>query len=206
MTLNLPNRITLLRIAMIPGLVICAVQAREVPALRWLALGILLASLAGDVLDGWLARRRGETTPLGAFLDPLADKLLFTTLFVCLVLPLWPAPAGGAPQRLLPLWVAVVTTSRDLYISLGALVVFMATGDLNIRPSRCGKATTAAFAALGVAALAKGIPLALLAVLVWTAVALAGVTWIQYTFDGMRQMAQAQHLVTPKESSRGTHA
>ncbi len=206
MPLNLPNRITLLRIAMIPVLVLCAVQARELPALRWLALGILLASLASDALDGWLARRRGETSRLGAFLDPLADKLLFTTLFVCLVLPLWPDPAGAPPRRLLPLWVAVVTISRDLYISLGALVVFMATGGLHIRPSRCGKAATAAFAALGVAALAQGVPPAFLDVLVWAAVALAGVTWVQYTRDGMQQLAQAQHLVPPKESHRETHA
>ena len=206
MTLNLPNRITLLRIAMIPVLVICAVQAREVPPLRWLALGILLASLASDVLDGWLARRRGETSRLGAFLDPLADKLLFTTLFVCLALPLWPGPAGAPPQRLLPLWVAVVAISRDLYISLGALVVFMATGGLHIRPSRCGKAATAAFAALGVAALATGVPPALLQALIWAVVVLAGITWIQYTLDGMRQLTHSHPPLSPSDSPTGTRA
>ena len=185
-----PNLVTLLRIALIPGLVICSVEAREVPALRWVALCVLLVSLASDVLDGWLARRRGQTSPLGAFLDPLADKLLFTALFICLALPIWPS-ASGLPGRLLPLWAAVVVISRDLYISLGALIVFMAAGGVQVHPSRCGKLATVVFAALGVAALA-GLPFLLKESLMWASAALAWVTWIQYTTDGMRQLASAR--------------
>ena len=185
-----PNLVTLLRIAMIPGLVICSVEARGNPALRWVALAILLLSLASDVLDGWLARRRGQVSPLGAFLDPVADKLLFTALFICLSLPIWPSE-DGTPVRLLPLWAAVVVISRDLYISLGALVVFMAAGGMQVRPSRCGKAAAVAFAALGVAALA-GISAVVRDALIWASTGLAGITWVQYTAEGMRQMAAAR--------------
>ncbi len=174
-----PNLITLLRISLIPGLVVCAAQARETPSLRWVTLGILLASLASDILDGWVARRRGQVTRLGAVLDPLADKLLFSTLFVCLALPLWPG-------RLLPAWVVILAISRDLYISLGILLIYMITGGVRVKPSRWGKAATAAFAALGISALA-GFPEAVTKTLAWISSALIGVTWIQYTLDGMRQ-------------------
>ena len=184
-----PNLITLLRIALIPVLVVCAVQCREVPGLRWAALGILLASLASDVLDGWLARRRGLTSPLGAFLDPLADKLLFTAVFVCLARPLWP-DAAGVPQRLLPLWVAVIVISRDLYIALGSLVVFMVCGGLRVSPSRLGKLTTVVFAATAVSALA-GLPFLVRDAAIWASAALAAVTWVQYSVDGMRQLTAA---------------
>ena len=185
-----PNLVTLLRIALIPGLVICCVQAREEPMLRWAALAILLGSLASDLLDGWLARRRGQVSALGAFLDPLADKLLFTALYICLALPIWPSETGEL-RRLLPLWMAVVVISRDLYISLGALVVFMAAGGVRVHPSRCGKAAAVSISALGVAALA-GLPLPLQHALMGVSTALAAVTWGQYTADGMRQLTASR--------------
>ncbi len=192
-----PNRITLLRIALVPALAACAVQAGEAPRLRWAALGILLVSLASDVLDGWWARRRNLTSRLGAVLDPLADKLLFSTLFVCLALPLWPG-------RLLAPWVAVLTIGRDLYISLGILVVYMVTGGVQVRPTRSGKAATAAFAALGISALA-GLPAPVTLAATGAALALSAVTWIQYTAEGMRQLssiASDQDRELPMRSPR----
>ena len=62
-----------------------------------------------DLLDGYIARRRGSQTRLGAFLDPLADKLLLTASFVTLTY-----------LRMLPFWITAVVVSRDLFLTLGA--------------------------------------------------------------------------------------
>src|SRR5207244_1809920 len=75
-----------------------------------------LASLT-DLLDGYIARSRGRQTRLGAFLDPVADKLLLTSAFVTLTY-----------LKVIPFWIAVVVVSRDLVLSVGVLVIHVAGG------------------------------------------------------------------------------
>lgn len=82
MTLNVPNSLTLLRVAAIPLLVLFFYMG-GVHATWWAALLFLLAAIT-DWLDGWLARRSGQTTAFGAFLDPVADKLIVATALVLL--------------------------------------------------------------------------------------------------------------------------
>lgn len=132
-----PNRITIGRILLIAPFVICLMNLGEWPGARWVAVVMFFAMAAGDALDGYLARRRNETTPLGQFLDPLADKLLI----VCAVI-LMALPVEGADMIALPSWVAVVAIGKDLVVVIGFGVVYLAVGRVWICPRRLGKLCT----------------------------------------------------------------
>ena len=97
-----------------------------------LARIIFSLSVFSDALDGGIARLRGERTPLGAFLDPVADKLLLVVTYITFSYLNW-----------IPLWVFVAVLSRDLLIILGWAVVYILTTNKKIEPRPLGKATTA---------------------------------------------------------------
>jgi len=80
---TIPNALTLLRIALIPVFVV--IFYAPVPWARWLCALVFTLAAVTDWLDGWLARRWGQTSPLGAFLDPVADKLMVAVALVLLV-------------------------------------------------------------------------------------------------------------------------
>jgi cardiolipin synthase len=132
--LTLANQLTILRIALIPAFVLLVVYG-------YLGAALLVFSVAGltDALDGLIARRAGQRTSLGAWLDPMADKLLLVTTFVVLTLPSIPL------ANHLPLWLTVLVISRDVVIVGVVAIVNLAVGPRTFRPSLLGKATTAAF-------------------------------------------------------------
>jgi cardiolipin synthase len=135
--LSWPNRITFLRILLIPGLVLALIQVREgQPAFRWVGLGFLFLVAGGDALDGYLARKTQHRSRLGAFLDPLADKLLMTSGYLVTASMFWPEPR-------IPTWVAVVVISRDVLIALFYFsFVALGMGFKQITPSLLGKGCT----------------------------------------------------------------
>jgi cardiolipin synthase len=96
-----------------------------------IATVIYLAAAITDGLDGFIARVWKLQTHLGAFLDPLADKLLVATSFVVL-----------AVKGFIPLWLAMAVISRDVIISLGSLTVYLMKNHLTIKPHPVGKVTT----------------------------------------------------------------
>jgi cardiolipin synthase len=110
------------------------------------ALAVFLGAAMTDMLDGYFARRSGPTT-LGAWLDPVADKLLLLTMFVVLTLPL-----PHLTHRM-PLWLTVVIVSRDLGIVLTVAIVNLALGPRTFYPSIWGKLATGTFVATGVVTL-----------------------------------------------------
>jgi cardiolipin synthase len=114
---------------------------------RGWALVTFLAAGLTDLLDGLIARATGQKTTLGAWLDPMADKLLLVTMFVMLTLP-----NTGAANRL-PLWFTVLVISRDVAIVLTVAVVNLAVGPRTFRPSMLGKIATAVFVLTGVVTL-----------------------------------------------------
>ena len=125
--LNLPNLITLLRIGAIPIFLILLVDERYTEAL----IVFILAGIT-DSLDGLLARWLNARTTLGAFIDPLADKLLLVSSFVIL------AFLGDLPR-----WLAVLVIMRDVIILIGYSVLFFVTGHaIEVRPTLIGKAST----------------------------------------------------------------
>ena len=135
--MTLASKITVLRIIAIPFFVLSVLEGR----LHW-AQAIFCASVFSDALDGTIARLRGERTPLGAFLDPLADKLLLVVTYIVFSYLNW-----------IPLWVFVAVISRDLLIVLGWTVVYILTTNSRIEPRPLGKMTTALQMTLAVARL-----------------------------------------------------
>lgn len=142
MNLTTANQLTILRMLLIPAFVILLVYGY-----RGWALVTFLAAGVTDMLDGLIARIAGQKTDLGAWLDPMADKLLLVTMFVMLTLP----DIGSANR--LPLWFTVLVISRDVAIVLTVAVINLAVGHRTFRPSLFGKIATATYILTGVAAL-----------------------------------------------------
>jgi cardiolipin synthase len=124
--MTLANKITLLRILLIPVFIITLLQGNT----PWPAV-IFTFTICTDALDGFIARWRKQITPLGSFLDPLADKLLMFSSFL-----------AAAYLKMVPLWIFVVILSRDLMIVLGWIVAYLLTGSTEIKPRVLGKITT----------------------------------------------------------------
>src|SRR4029079_10362518 len=121
-----------------------------------------------DFLDGLAARKRGERTRLGAFLDPMADKLLLTAVYLSLTY-----------MRELPGWVFVAIFSRDLMIVLGWSVIFILTGSSTVQPRPLGKATTAAQMLTALAVMLPMPPIAI-TVMLWITIALTIASAVDY--------------------------
>ena len=124
--MNIPNSLTILRILLIPVYIGLLVYAQYDQAL----LVLLLAGVT-DALDGTIARVANQRTRLGAFLDPLADKLLLTSGFLTL-----------SSIHLIPTWVTILVVSRDLMLLLGTAVAQFTETPVNITPTFLGKGTT----------------------------------------------------------------
>ncbi|MGH7264407.1 MAG: CDP-alcohol phosphatidyltransferase family protein [Candidatus Rokuibacteriota bacterium] len=123
------NWLTIARILLVPVFVTLLVYGRV-----RLALGAFVLAGLTDLLDGYIARTRGTKTRLGAFLDPLADKLLLTASFVTLTyrFPL-----------VLPFWLTAVVLSRDLVLILVASLIMLTGGQIQPAPTRLGKSSSA---------------------------------------------------------------
>ncbi|HUS47550.1 MAG TPA: CDP-alcohol phosphatidyltransferase family protein [Phycisphaerae bacterium] len=136
-SLNWPNRISLLRLLMVVPFVIMLMNQRQWPGARYVAMVIFAAMALSDVLDGYLARRLGVRTRLGAILDPLADKVMIICATVLLSLPdSWVA---GAP---LANWVVVTIVGKDLWVIVGFVVIYLVTDRFRVHPTTMGKACT----------------------------------------------------------------
>ena len=135
------NQLTLLRLALVPVFALCMFYDRP----GW-ALAAFAAAAVTDLFDGLVARWFRQQTTLGAWLDPMADKLLLLTMFVMLTLPF------GQSNRL-PVWLTVFVISRDVGIILTVAIVNLAVGPRTFRPSIFGKAATAIYLMTGVATL-----------------------------------------------------
>jgi cardiolipin synthase len=132
--LTAANQLTLLRMLLIPAFVLLVVYGE----IGW-AFAVLLVAGVTDALDGLIARRAGQKTTLGAWLDPMADKLLLTSAFVVLTVP------GTAITYRIPLWLTVCVLSRDVVIVGTVAIVNLAVGRRTFRPSLLGKAATGTY-------------------------------------------------------------
>ncbi len=136
--LNLANALTSLRIALAPVFLVLYVHGERVRALAAFA-----AAAATDVLDGLVARAMRQPTRLGAFLDPIADKVLAACALFALA-------ASGQ----LPLWLPLLVVTRDLFQLLGAAILRTLHHAIPVAPTRIGKYATFALAATVLLALA----------------------------------------------------
>jgi cardiolipin synthase len=124
--LTVPNQLTFLRLAFLPVFLIAIEYDRyEV------ALGILVAAGVSDALDGLLARGLNQRTPLGAYLDPIADKLLLSSSYFILAL-----------KGKITWWLTILVLGRDVLILVACAVILVTVGYRPFPPSIWGKAAT----------------------------------------------------------------
>lgn len=124
--MNLPNLLTIIRILLIPVFVYLILRQKTLEALF-----VFAAASITDGLDGYIARVYHLKTRLGAFLDPLADKLLLLTAYILL-----------AVMDRLPLWLTEVVVVRDTVILSGILYLYLSNRKIDLSPSILGKITT----------------------------------------------------------------
>ena len=176
----LPNLLTIVRFALAPWVAWFILHRGYRQALM-----LLLVAGVSDWLDGHLARRYGSATRLGAYLDPVADKVLLVTVYISLG---WAA--------LIPFWLLLIVVGRDLLILLFAGAMLAATRQRNFDPSVWGKLSTLVQVVTGAAVLAdQAFPSAVLSL--WAAIlpSLAAVTtgWsgVDYARRGVRMLRGA---------------
>src|SRR4030042_3559205 len=123
--MNLPNILTLARVLMIPFFVIFIINER----FGWALITFIIAGIT-DGIDGLIARITHQRTELGAYLDPIADKLLLFSAFITLAI-----------IEIIPSWLVVIVITRDVIIVVGFLVMFFTSYHPKINPSFLSKAT-----------------------------------------------------------------
>src|SRR5208283_4193426 len=138
--INVANGLTVLRLLLAPPIVVAMSTGRHL-----LALALFALAAATDLLDGAAARHFGLETPLGAYLDPIADKCLLGAMFV--------AMAGAG---MVPWWFVAIVLGRDVYLLLAAAILLRFTRRRKFPPSVWGKASTFVQIVTAIAALTAG--------------------------------------------------
>lgn len=135
MALTFANKVTVGRILLVPFFIATTLSmSPQEPRLRWVALGLFMIAVVSDVIDGYIARTRHQKTRAGAILDPLADKILLISAFICLYLR-----RAQFDDIHFPLWFVVVIISRDVILIAGSMIIQLVTGRLDIEANRSGK-------------------------------------------------------------------
>ena len=205
--LSWPTRITLVRILLIVPFVDCMLSMHDPQLteagqrfLRHAAIGLFFVMAISDAMDGYWARHRKQITKLGAFLDPLADKLLITCASLLLV-----SQRGHVEGFLLPMTVVVLIIGKDILITIGFLVMYLITSHVHIVPVLAGKLATAlqlsmVTAVLVAPDLAGVIPgyRGFVHVLWWSAAAAAVVAALVYIRNGSRYIENYERTQGPR--------
>ena len=127
--MNLPNKLTLIRVAMVPVFVVFLMVDFELPYTKWIALALFIVAAVTDFFDGMIARKYNLVTNFGKFMDPLADKLLVCSALICFV-----------ELNRLPAWMVVIIIGREFIIS--GLRIVAADNGVVIAASYWGKFKT----------------------------------------------------------------
>ena len=104
--MNLPNKLTVLRVILVPFFVVFLLLSKTTESMKWIALVLFIVASLTDFLDGYLARSRNLVTTFGKFMDPLADKVLTISGMICLI------ELGRIPS-----WIVVIIVAREFIIS-----------------------------------------------------------------------------------------
>ena len=124
--MTIPNLITILRVLLVPIFIIYMINDKTLGSLI-----IFVIASVSDALDGFIARVFHKKSDLGAYLDPLADKILLIAAYITLAI-----------LKMIPAWLAVLIISRDVIILLGVLVLYLNRHPVKIHPSLLSKSTT----------------------------------------------------------------
>lgn len=167
--MNLPNKLTLMRVILVPVFVVflmCNITDYD----KWIALAIFIIASLTDLLDGKIARSRGLVTNFGKFMDPLADKLLVCSAFICFI-----------ELSKLPTWMVLIVIAREFIISGFRLVA--ADNGVVIAASIWGKYKTAVSMVMicfVIADIANPIFQIITNILIWVALILTVVSLVDY--------------------------
>ncbi len=176
--MGIANQITILRIFLIPVFVIFLGYNKPLYAL----ITFLIAGVT-DALDGFVARKLNQVTTLGKILDPIADKALLISAFIFIY--------NSNLSVKFPYWFVVIVISRDVYIILGSLIIYLLKGNLEVRPSIYGKLTTF-FQILSVLVILSAniiyIPLEIVYTVIYIATIFTVLSALTYTYEGLRQL------------------
>jgi cardiolipin synthase len=187
---NIPNALTLARIILVP-LIVWLIITHEIAAAFVL---FLLAGLS-DAVDGYLAKRFGWQTELGAYLDPIADKALLVSIYVTL---------GFANH--LPVWLVIAVVSRDILIIGAFILSWILSRPVTVSPLLVSKANTLAqlvLASLVLAELGLGLGLEpFVAVFIWVTGALTILSAAVYFWVWLKHMASYEPQPAPRKSHR----
>ena len=168
--MNLPNKLTMARVIMIPFFVIFMLTGWGGEASKWISLAIFIVASITDFLDGKIARKYNLVTNFGKFMDPLADKLLVCSALICLI-----------QLELIPAWVVIIIIAREFIISGFRLVA--SDNGVVIAASYWGKFKTA-FQMLTVIVLILNIPNKVFTILgtalIYVSLALTVISLIDY--------------------------
>ncbi len=104
--MNLPNKLTILRVLMVPFFVAFLLATPSHPGFKWIALLLFILASLTDFVDGQMARRYNMVTDFGKFMDPLADKLLTISGMICLI-----------ELGKIPAWIVIIIVAREFIIS-----------------------------------------------------------------------------------------
>jgi cardiolipin synthase len=193
--LTAANQLTFLRLALVPVFALAMLYGRP----GWALVTFLVAG-ATDALDGLIARRMGQPSTLGAWLDPMADKLLLVTMFVMLTLP------GLSLANHVPLWLTVIVISRDIAIVVTVAVVNLAVTRRTFRPSLIGKAATGVYILTGVVALVenyRGVHSTVVPLFVYLSLALTLMSGVHYVFVILRWLSTGEASEGGKRGAAG---
>lgn len=181
MTMNLPNKLTILRMVLIVPFVVILLTGCAGPYSRQIALIIFIVASLTDMLDGKIARKYGLITNFGKFMDPLADKVLVCSAMICLV-ELDPA--------MLPAWAVIIIIAREFIISGFRLVA--SDAGIVIAASMWGKCKTVSQMAMVIMMLAgidNQIFVMVTRAVMWIAVILTIVSLIDYIWKNRAVLA-----------------
>ena len=197
------NKITVVRILMIPVFVTMAIYYGEsihhgtpLEWMRYTAIAIFVIAAVSDGLDGYVARHYNQRSSLGVILDPLADKGLLLSGIITLSISNWSDidPDYGR----FPAWFPVLVISRDAVILVGAIVLYLLNGKVQVKPNWTGKvATVLQMIAIGWVMLQLHF-LPLLYVVIAAGV-FTFISGIVYVTDGVRQLQVEGHANATKQ-------
>lgn len=177
--MNLPNKLTVLRVILIPFFVISLLAFHgNVRFFRYLAAAIFIVASLTDLLDGKIARKYNLVTNFGKFMDPLADKLLVCSALICLI-----------QLGQLPAWIVIIIVSREFIISGFRLVA--AEQGLVIAASYWGKFKTT-FQMVAVVLMIVNLPVlhVVTAACTWIAVALTIISLVDYIMKNYKVLTE----------------
>ena len=176
--MNLPNKLTILRIIMIPFFVVFLLADITGSADKWIALVIFCVASLTDMLDGKIARKQNLVTNFGKFMDPLADKLLVCSALICLI-----------ELNALPAWMVIIIISREFIISGFRLIA--SDNGVVIAASYWGKFKTT-FQMVSVVLLILDIPVLafVTTICVWIALVLTIVSLVDYIYKNHKILTE----------------